>query len=166
VEGKGTGTIQNVTISRMSAPSRHGPRLSEESDEIKQLRLKTLELKQAIERNDQSKNTLKNYMDSLASPGTIAFSKVVETTAEYDTAVKELQKKGNDLAEELEVVSQALSEKKHASKDDGKTQWDGNLANKVTTHILAEVEGEIELSLIYGTSADTYLLLSILHALF
>ncbi|KAJ2933419.1 hypothetical protein H1R20_g3673, partial [Candolleomyces eurysporus] len=121
----------------------------EESDEIKPLRLKKLELEQAIERNDQSKDTLKMYMDSLTSPGAASFSKVVETTGEYDVAMTELQKKGNALAEDLEVVAKALSEKQRTLKDAAKTKWNEKLSLKVSVHILAEVEGEIELSLIY-----------------
>jgi hypothetical protein len=138
----------------------------EESDKINQLRLRKLELKQAIERNDQCKDTLRNYMDILASPGAIPFREVVRTTTEYDTAMEELQKKGNALAEELEVATKALSEKKYVLADDGKTTWDGNLANKATIQIIAEVEGEIELSLIYGTSADNHPVFSTAHVLF
>ncbi|KAJ2921390.1 hypothetical protein H1R20_g15701, partial [Candolleomyces eurysporus] len=158
VQGKGTGIIQNVTISQKSPPPRSelDSKHLEKSDEIKPLWLKKLELEQAIERNDQSKNTLKKYMDSLASPGAIPFSKVVETTSEYDTAVTELQKKGNVLTEELEVVAKALSEKKRALRNAAKTKWDENLTVKVSIQILAEVEGEIELSLVYAVSNTSW----------
>ncbi|RXW17869.1 hypothetical protein EST38_g7972, partial [Candolleomyces aberdarensis] len=158
VEGKGIGTIQNVTISHMSPPpqSKLKSKHLEKSEEAKPLWLKKLELEQAIERNDQSTNTLKKYMDSLASPGAISFSKLVETTNEYDIAVTELQKKGNALAEELEAVAKALSEKKRALKEAAKTNWDENLTVKVSIHILAEVEGEIELSLIYAVSNTSW----------
>ncbi|RXW17065.1 hypothetical protein EST38_g8784 [Candolleomyces aberdarensis] len=131
-------------------------RLLEESEEIKPLRLRKFELEQAIERNDQSKDTLKKYMDSLASPRTASFSEVVETTSEYDIAVTELQKKGNALAEDLEVVTKALSTKQRALKDAAKTKWDEKLSLKVSVRILAEVEGEIELSLIYAVSNTSW----------
>ncbi|KAJ2920586.1 hypothetical protein H1R20_g16507, partial [Candolleomyces eurysporus] len=168
VEGKGNGMIQNVTTSHMIASSRRefDTRLLEESEEIKPLRLKKLELEQAIERNDQSKDTLKMYMDSLTSPEAASFSKVVETTGEYDVAMTELQKKGNALAEDLEVVVKALSEKQRTLKDAAKTKWNEKLSLKVSVHILAEVEGEIELSLIYVPKKDakTYLSAKIQNA--
>jgi predicted nucleic acid-binding Zn-ribbon protein len=141
VEGKGAGTIQDVTISQ-----------AKPSQELKQLRSNKVAIEQGIYRNTQARNSLDNYLGSLSSQQTPS-AKLAEIISDYDAALGDLQKKMNGLTEELEEVQNAITIEELKLQNAARVppkKWNPNLSLSVTVGIFANTDGDVELGLIYG----------------
>lgn len=151
VEGKGAGTIQDVTISQTKPPVIDASAEVKPSPELKRLRSNKITIEQAIYRNARSQNSLDRYLESLSSQQTPS-SRLAEIFGDYDATLGDLQKKWNALSEELKEVEKAIAAeelKLQAPVEEGK-KWNSNLSLNVTVGIFANLDGDVELGLTYG----------------
>ncbi|RXW11697.1 hypothetical protein EST38_g14159 [Candolleomyces aberdarensis] len=157
VEGKGAGTIQDVTISQDKPKAIANPPELKTSPELKKLLSNKKDLEQAIYRNDQAQTTLDKYLGSLSSQQTPS-SKLSEIFSDYDAVLSDLQKKKTGLSEELEDVEKAIIEeqsKLQAAVGEQK-KWNPNVSLIVTVGIFANDDGDVELGLVYAVKRTSW----------
>ena len=152
MEGKGAGTIQDVTISQAKPPYTP-PEVVKSSPELKRLESKKTTIEQAIYRNSNAQKFLDKYLVSLSSQQTPPSANLAEIIGDYDASLANLQKKMNELGEQLEEVKLEITAEesriKEATRPPKKT-WNANLPVNVAVGIFADVDGDVELGLIYG----------------
>ncbi|RXW17071.1 hypothetical protein EST38_g8783 [Candolleomyces aberdarensis] len=157
VEGKGAGTIQDVTISQDKPKAIANPPELKTSPELKKLLSNKKDLEQAIYRNAQAQTTLDKYLGSLSSQQTPS-SKLSEIFSDYDAVLSDLQKKKTGLSEELEDVEKAIIEeqsKLQAAVGEQK-KWNPNVSLIVTVGIFANDDGDVELGLVYAVKRTSW----------
>ena len=145
VEGKGAGTIQDVTISQAKPPVTATPSEPKTSPELKRLQSSKTDIEQAIYRNSQAQNSLDQYLGSLSSEQTPS-SKLAEIFSDYEAALSELQKKKNVLQEELEEVEKGITEEQSKLKTTvgEEKKWNPFLSLNITVGIFANDDGDVE----------------------
>ncbi|KAJ2921387.1 hypothetical protein H1R20_g15702, partial [Candolleomyces eurysporus] len=157
VEGKGAGTIQDVTISQAKPPVISTPQEAKTSPELKRLQSNKTDIEQTIHRNVQAQTSLVKYLESLSSQQTPS-NKLAEIVSDYDTIMGDLQKKMNRLSEELQEVqaSIAVEELSLQAATGEQKKWNPNLSLNVTVGIFASVDGDVELGLIYAVNRTSW----------
>ncbi|KAJ2933436.1 hypothetical protein H1R20_g3660, partial [Candolleomyces eurysporus] len=157
VEGKGAGTIQDVTISQAKPPVISTPQEAKTSPELKRLQSNKTDIEQTIHRNVQAQTSLVKYLESLSSQQTPS-NKLAEIVSDYDTIMGDLQKKMNRLSEELQELqaSIAVEELSLQAATGEQKKWNPNLSLNVTVGIFASVDGDVELGLIYAVNRTSW----------
>ncbi|KAF8057091.1 hypothetical protein FPV67DRAFT_1611316 [Lyophyllum atratum] len=141
VEGHGAATIHNVTIS--STPRPTPPTTSPGLTVLQSRKAKTLK---ALERCKKSITALESYFATMHSQH-INVMQVGKVMKEYEATAGELDGRVLDLEKELSDVEAEIAEER--TKLGGKALED-HLGIQVAIGVFAEVEGEVEIALIYA----------------
>ena len=144
VEGRGTATIHDVTISNIVPPP-----ASTTSPTLTSLLAKQKQTEKAFARAEKSLASLASYLESVTT-GHIEFSKLGEVVHHYDAAAEELDEKVTKLEGELQELKTAVkAEQEKLSGPTGNEKLD----LRATIGVFADCEGEVKIALIYGTPA-------------
>lgn len=150
VEGRGSATIHDVTISDILPPP-----AATTSPTLTNLLLKQKQTEKALARTQRCLTSLQTYLDSV-NTGHIDVSKLRDVVQHYDAAAEELDDRVTKLEDELRELNDAV--KAEQEKLSGPT---GNekLNLRATIGVFAEAEGEVSIALIYGGSTSVYSLI-------
>ncbi|KAJ2918730.1 hypothetical protein MD484_g1671, partial [Candolleomyces efflorescens] len=157
IEGKGAGTIQDVTISLARQPTVAASSEPKTSPELKRLQSDKTEIEQAIYRNTQGQTALDIYLGSISSEKTPS-SKLAEVLSDYEAVLGDLQRKKVELLEKLEGVEQSIA-KEHLKIElstGEQKKWRPNLSLIVTVGIFANDDGEVDLGVIYAVRRTSW----------
>ena len=151
VEGRGTATIHDVTISNIvTAPS------ATTSPTLTSLLAKKKQTGKALARAEKSLASLNTYLDSV-NTGHVDVSKLQDVVRHYDATAEELDEKVTKLEDELEELAIAITaEQEKLSGPTGNEK----LNLRATIGVFAESEGDVKIALIYGTCS---IILSFIH---
>jgi hypothetical protein len=142
VEGRGAATIHDVALSAMPSPP-----VVTTSATIDELLLKKQRTEKALERCKKSLASLEAYLSTLNVQhiDVTELGKVMEnydaTGAVLDEKVLGLEKTLKGIEEQLEVERKNLAEP---------SRLNDRLKQRATISVFAQVEGEVEMVLIYG----------------
>ncbi|KAF5374163.1 hypothetical protein D9615_008847 [Tricholomella constricta] len=147
VEGRGAATIHDVTISHIPAPE--APTTSAALSTLLSKRERTLK---ALERCKKSMASLNSYLATLHVQhiDTAQLGKVVK---EYDAAAEELDDRMLELEGQLKGMDKEVEEEK--AKLAGPKRND-KLNIRAVVGVFADVEGEVEIALIYAVHGATW----------
>ncbi len=142
VEGRGTATIHDVTISTIVPPP-----VATTSETLTDLQTKQKQIEKAIARTRKSLASLEKYIGSL-NTNHVDVTKLGDVVQNYETTAASLDDRFMELEDNLKAVEESI--KKEKEKLSGPT---GNekLNLKATIGVFANVEGEVKVALIYGT---------------
>ena len=142
VEGRGSATIHDVTISNIMPPP-----APTTSSTLTSLLAKQNKTEKALARTENSLASLETYLDSL-NTGHVDVSKLKDVVRHYDTTAEELDNKVTKLEEELkELKTTVTAEQQKLSGPTGIEK----LSLKAAIGVFADYEGEVKIALIYGT---------------
>jgi hypothetical protein len=142
VEGRGTATIHDVTISNIVPPP-----AATTSPTLTSLLAKQKQTEKALARAEKSLASLNTYLESL-NTGHVDVSKLQDVVRHYDAAAEELDDKVTKLEEELKGLTIAVkAEQEKLSGPTGNEKLD----LRATIGVFADSEGEVKIALIYGT---------------
>ncbi|PPQ70045.1 hypothetical protein CVT26_013369 [Gymnopilus dilepis] len=100
----------------------------------------------ALARTLKSLASLEGYITSVKAENLDA-SKLKETVHHYESTAEELDEKVSELELELQKIEDAIIEE---TKDSTGPEYNEKLNLKATISIFADVEGEVEIALVYG----------------
>ncbi|KAF8148209.1 hypothetical protein B0H34DRAFT_669000 [Crassisporium funariophilum] len=147
VEGRGSATIHDVTISTIVPP----PALTS-SDALVALCAKEKRLEKALERTKKSLASLETYLESL-NVEHLKVTQLREVVKNYDETGEELDDKVTELEKELLETTAAIKEERlKISGPSGNEK----LNLKASIGVFADFEGEIKIALIYAVSSATW----------
>jgi DNA repair exonuclease SbcCD ATPase subunit len=141
VEGRGTATIHDVTISKIVPPP-----IATTSAALTSLLAQQKQSEKALARAQKSLTSLETYLESVNSAH-VNVSKLEDVVHHYDATAEELDNKVTKLEEQLEELKTAM--KAEQAKLSGPT---GNekLDLRARISVFADFEGEVKIALIYG----------------
>jgi hypothetical protein len=141
VEGRGTATIHDVTISKIVPPP-----VATTSPALTSLLAQQKQSEKALARAHKSLTSLETYLESVNTAHVDVF-KLQDVVHHYDATAEELDDKVTKLEEQLEELKTAI--KAEQVKLSGPT---GNekLDLRATIGVFADFEGEVKIALIYG----------------
>ncbi|KAF5369113.1 hypothetical protein D9615_010435 [Tricholomella constricta] len=147
VEGRGAATIHDVTISRIPPPE--APTTSAALSSLVSKRERTLK---ALERCKKAVASLESYLATMHVQhiDTTQLGKVVK---EYDATAEELDNRMLELEGQLAGMDKEVEEEK--SKLAGPKRND-KLNIRAVIGVFADVEGEVEIALIYAVHGATW----------
>ncbi|KAG5351762.1 hypothetical protein C0989_005017 [Termitomyces sp. Mn162] len=140
VEGRGAATIHDVTVSNIRSQS------SETSSVIKELESKKEKTTKALERCKKAISSLESYLGTM-DVKTVDVGHVRQVVKEYDTTAEELDNRVLELEGELKDIDTEI-EKESSSLY--RLQPKNKLRKRVDIGVFADVEGEVEIVLIYA----------------
>ena len=141
MEGRGAATIHDVALSTISSPP-----IATTSPAIDDLLHKRQRTEKGLERCKKSLASLEGYLSTLNVQNVNANTLVDvmenynETGARLDEKVLILEKQLKDFDEQLSVERKSLTDTPHSDM----------LRQRATISVFAEIEGEVEIALIYG----------------
>lgn len=141
IEGTGHATIQDVTISHVPPPVK--PTTSAQLEELIQNKGKT---EQAIARCTLAISSLETYLRTL-NVKDVGVSEVANIVRTYQTTGEELDNQLNALHDEIQKVDARIAAEQRSLSGPTDNQ---DLQMKVTIGVFADVEGEVDLKLVYG----------------
>ncbi|KAF5374158.1 hypothetical protein D9615_008861 [Tricholomella constricta] len=142
IEGRGTAIIHDVTISRIFHPRR----VPVTSPALSALLSKKDEIAKALERCKKSISSLESYLATMHIQH-IDMSQIGKVLTEYDATAEKLDKRMLYLEKELAAVEKEIGdERKNLSAKAHNEQ----LNIRTVIGIFAEIEGEVEIALIYA----------------
>ncbi|KAG5728061.1 Serine/threonine-protein kinase A-Raf [Termitomyces sp. T112] len=140
VEGRGAATIHDVTVSNIRSQS------SETSSVIKELESRKEKTTKALERCKKAISSLESYLGTM-DVKTVDVGHVRQVVKEYDTTAEELDNRVLELEGQLKVIDTEI-EKESSSLY--RLQPKNKLRKRVDIGVFADVEGEVEIVLIYA----------------
>jgi uncharacterized phage infection (PIP) family protein YhgE len=155
VEGKGSATIHDVIFSMT-------PRITSvvpQSSMLKDLQHERKRLQKAFERCTESLSSLKAYLRTL-NVQHLQISQLSEIMESYDAAAEQLDDKSLDLEEQISVMNAKIKveQLKPAAPSEN-----NNLKKSVGIDLSATVDGEIEITLMYGKASHPLCIYGILN---
>ncbi|EAU80878.2 hypothetical protein CC1G_03054 [Coprinopsis cinerea okayama7 len=147
VEGRGSATIHDVTISHNPAPP--APKSSAKLDELEAQMLKTTK---ALTRAHNAIASLETYMNSVKAEH-IDVSKLQTIVDHYDTTAEKLDDKITELNARKKRLQEGIEEEKKVLSG---PQQNEKLALKAVIGVFANLEGEVEITLIYAVRNATW----------
>ncbi|KAG5640964.1 hypothetical protein DXG03_006525 [Asterophora parasitica] len=147
VEGRGAATIHDVTTSHIPLPE--APTTSSELDNLLATKEHT---SRALQRCKHSADVLQRYVSPLSTQhiDVTQLGKIIKeydaTAEQLDDRMLELEKQLKDIDKEIEEERKKLSDPKH----------DGSLGIRAVIGVFADVEGEVEIALIYAVHGATW----------
>lgn len=142
VEGRGTATIHDVSISNIVPPP-----AATTSPTLTSLLAKQKKTEKALARAKKSIASLGTYLESVTT-GHVDVSKLQDVVHHYDAAAEELDDKVTKLEEDLQEIETAVkAEQEILSGPTGNEKLD----LKAAIGVFADREGEVSIALIYGT---------------
>lgn len=146
VEGHGSATIHDVTLSTMEPP----PVVST-SEKLTSLESERTKTAKALLRSQRALESLDTYLHSIDSQH-LEVSKLQSIVDGYDVAAEKLDTKITELEETRKRLEEEIEEeKKSLAGPKGNTK----LRLKSTIEVFANFEGEVEVALIYGAFCYT-----------
>ncbi|KAG6807773.1 hypothetical protein H0H87_000966 [Tephrocybe sp. NHM501043] len=141
VEGRGSATIHDVSVSNV-------PRLSPPttSSTISSLNSKRERTTKALERCKKSIDSLERYLATM-DVKTIDVTQVRQVVKEYEATAEELDNRALDLEAQLLEIEEQLAEERARL---GASSPTSTLNKRAVIGVFADVEGEVEIVLIYG----------------
>lgn len=143
VEGRGAATIHDVTISNIEQPP--APTTSDKLEELESDLTKTTK---ALARAQKSLSSLETYLSSLNSQNLDA-SKLQTIVETYDATAATLDDKITALESEQKRLQEAVEKEKESLAG---PKGNEKLGLKATIGVFADIEGEVEIAIIYGMS--------------
>ncbi|KAG6872120.1 hypothetical protein C0995_012774 [Termitomyces sp. Mi166 len=147
VEGRGAATIHDVTVSWMDPPAR--PRTSSAISDLANKKEKTVN---ALERCRNAIASVEAYLETM-DVKTIDVGQVRQVLKEYDSTVEELDNRVLELEAQLREIEEELN-KERAKLQGPKTN--DHLSKRVIISVFADVEGEVEIVLIYAVRGASW----------
>ena len=141
VEGRGTATIHDVTISTIVPPP-----TATTSEILSDLQTKRKQTEKAIARTRKALASLEKYIGSLNTHH-VDVTKLGDVVQNYETTAASQDDRIMELEDNLKALEESI--KKETEKLSGPT---GNekLNLKATIGVFADLEGEVNIALIYG----------------
>jgi chromosome segregation ATPase len=156
VEGRGSATIQEVTVSEIST----SPGLKS-SPKLEELKSKKQLVKKAISRCQVSYRALTAYMENNASHPT-EFGRLEDVLQQYSDVGKKLDKEESDLEKELKDIEADIQKEKKALSGTA-TDVDPLLKKKVSIGLYAANDASVELVFTYGAFLCKYFFPILIH---
>ena len=144
VEGRGTATIHDVTVSDIVPPP-----APTTSPTLTSLLAKQKQTEKTLARALNSLASLQTYLQSV-NTAHVDVSKLGDLVHHYDVTAEQLDDKVTKLQEELEELKAAI--KTEREKLSGPTE-NPKLGLKATVAVFADFEGDVKIALIYGAHA-------------
>lgn len=147
VEGRGAATIHDVTLSTVvpePAPTT--------SETLESLNLELTRTTKALARAGKALFSLETYLGSLDSQH-LDVTKLTSIVQSYDSAAEKLDSKITELEGVKKRISKDIEEEKRSLAGPKANE---KLRLKSTIGVFAEVEGEVEIALIYAASNATW----------
>jgi peptidoglycan hydrolase CwlO-like protein len=141
VEGRGSATIHDVTVSKITPPT-----VSTTSATLFALLARQKRVEKALARTLKSISSLETYLSSVSSEH-LEVSKLKEVVQSYDSTAQELDEKVIKLEEEIEVIKEAILEEKNKLAGPSENE---KLNLQAMIGVFVESEGEIKFALVYG----------------
>ena len=141
VEGRGSATIHDVTISEILPPP-----VPNMSDTLKDLIAERTKLEKALARNNKALKALEHYLDSVKA-NVLPAAQLKDLVDSYETTAAGLDDQITKIEAELSETNEAVKEEKSklAAPDDNV-----KLRRKASIGVFAAKEGLVKISLIYG----------------
>ncbi|KAF6747896.1 hypothetical protein DFP72DRAFT_1167026 [Ephemerocybe angulata] len=147
VEGRGAATIHDVTISTVVPPE--APTTSEKLEALQAEQTKTLK---ALARAEKALSSLETYLNSLNSQH-LDVSKLPSIVDSYDAAAEKLDTKVTELENTKIRIEKEIEEE---TKSLAGPKGNEKLNLKSTIGVFADLEGEVEIALIYAVRGATW----------
>jgi peptidoglycan hydrolase CwlO-like protein len=142
VEGRGTATIHDVTISNIVPPP-----APTTSPTLTGLLAKQKQTEKALARANKSLDSLQTYLQSV-NTGHVDVTKLHDIVRHYDETAEGLDDRVTKLEDELEELATAITaEQEKLSGPTGNQK----LNLRASIGVFADSEGEVKIALIYGT---------------
>ena len=141
VEGRGSATIHDVTISEISPQP-----IPTVSDTLKDLIAQQTKLEKALARNNKALKALEHYLESVKA-NVLPPAQLKDLVDSYETTAAGLDDQITKIEAELSETNKAMEEekKKLAAPNDNP-----KLRRKASIGVFAAKEGLVKISLIYG----------------
>ncbi|KAF9465724.1 hypothetical protein BDZ94DRAFT_1214090 [Collybia nuda] len=147
VEGRGSATIHDVTISHTPKPGTSSP-----SPTLKALQIKKKRNLMAIERCKKSIKAIEEYLNTL-SVQHIDMAKLGQVVADYNTTTEQLDEQLMELEQKLSDVEGEIAAEN--TKLSG-TNVNDKLGLRAAIGIFADSESEVEIALIYAVHGASW----------
>ncbi|KAJ3537111.1 hypothetical protein NMY22_g5732 [Coprinellus aureogranulatus] len=147
VEGHGSATIHDVTISAVDLP----PTVTT-SEKLESLESELTKGVKALARAQKALGSLETYLRSLNSQH-LDVSKLQSIVESYDSAAEKLDTRITELEKEKKRLEEEIAEEKKAIAG---PKGNVKLGLKSSIEVFANFEGEVEVALIYAVSNATW----------
>lgn len=141
MEGHGSATIHDVTISTVEPPP-----TVHTSEKLESLQSEHTKTTKALARTQKALESLETYLHSLNSQH-LDVSKLQTIVESYDAAAEKLDSKVTQLEQNKKRLEKEIEEEKKAIEG---PKGNVKLGLKSTIEVFANYEGEVEIALIYG----------------
>ncbi|KAJ7591028.1 hypothetical protein C8J56DRAFT_550654 [Mycena floridula] len=141
VEGRGSATIHDVTVSSMPAQ-----RVPSTSPQLVQLLAKREMAQKALTRCQQSQGALGTFLNSL-NVQHIQPTQLSAALENYESVGAKIDDRMSELTKEIEEIDESIKEER--AKLSGPAA-DGKLRLQVSVGVFADLEGEVAIALIYA----------------
>ncbi|KAG6915017.1 hypothetical protein DXG01_013899 [Tephrocybe rancida] len=142
VEGRGAATIHDVSSYT------HRPLVATPSSAIFALNLKKARISKALERCQKSIASIEAYLTTM-DVKTIDVTQVRHVVKEYDATAEELDNRFLELQAQLKEIDKELVKEREKLRGPA---HNARLNKRVVIGVFADMEGEVEIVLIYGKS--------------
>ncbi|KDQ13205.1 hypothetical protein BOTBODRAFT_133795 [Botryobasidium botryosum FD-172 SS1] len=145
VEGRGSATIHDVTISTTPSNEESFPELEALKSEKKVIESSQYRVSKRLE-------ALESFLTTLSAKGN-SIAQVTEVLTGYETEAAALQNQSYDLDRRLTELDRRVGEEENRTRIQSPS---GELNKQVTVAIFARAEGPVELVLIYAVSRASW----------
>ncbi|KAG6907487.1 hypothetical protein DXG01_008777 [Tephrocybe rancida] len=146
VEGRGSATIHDVSSYT------HRPRVATTSSAISALELKKEKTSKALERCQKAIASLEAYLSTM-DVKTVDVAQVRNVVKEYDTTAEELDDRVLELQAQLKEIDEELAKERTNLRG---LAYNGRLNKRVVISVFADIEGEVEIVLIYAVHGASW----------